>query len=196
MKKKNSLLLASMGIILTAGAVLGTSLTIAGFAATRQATRTVKSTAGEMKVSIFLDSDALWDRDGAIVYMKAFKTANLSLYDFVGIKRDVSAVISGNEKRLHVFEFDTTVYSKFIFIRFNPTGLNEATMTQASQEWNYTYIRAYDTVNKYNYFLLTEYVASPDKHTKNNKGIIAPATGVTSNTHTITGSTADSNSDQ
>ena len=170
-KGKKITLLALMGATILSSATLATSVgaTIAGFAATDRADQTVYSTAGEVKKSIFLDCDTLWNILGnEIFYMKVWVPAGASAW--ILPSKTVTMTVSNNNagtRTLYVFEYDSTVYTKLMFARINPNGLTTENIN--SQIWNKTYDRSYDS--DYNYYYINDWVLNT-QYSTNSRGEI------------------------
>lgn len=162
MKKRNILLVLISSIAATSCVVCGVS-TYALFAATDKATQGVSPTAGEMKKSIFLDCEEAWGDFNPSYCMHSYNKTN-SLWgwweeNFIPVK-NVEYTISGTgtqtgKRTLYVFEFDTNVYSKFIFARINPEYSANPSFSTGDPDvcWGQTYNLVYSS--SYNYYYIS-----------------------------------------
>lgn len=72
-----------------------------------------------------------WDRDGAIMYMKRYNSAQSGTYAagkktvWVPVSKVINPTVGGSDLHLHCFQYDITDASldKFVFVRFNPNGV-------------------------------------------------------------------------
>lgn len=181
-RAKKKKLVVAIGAAVAGCLALGTSVTLAGLTVTDDVNRTVYSAGGELRKSMFLDCETLWNVLGnEVYYMKCWHSSSGVASAWVLPSKAVTIDISGSnpvvtgQRTLYVFEYNAAIYNKVMFARVNPNGLTTSNID--SKIWNKTYDRSYSS--GINYYYLDAWVTDT-VYSHNYHGSISTAGAVTS----------------
>ena len=73
--------------------------------------------------SIFLDiQGSTWVNDSAVFYMYCYDSAHTDVNTWVSSEAHITPTVGGNATNMYVFRFDSTKYTNYNLVRFNPNG--------------------------------------------------------------------------
>lgn len=158
MKKKVALIISTIAVA-TGAISAGVGFTLAKYMQRKEVGQQTGYEGSVTQFGVFLDvihqrsgDNFSWADASAVFYMYCYDSSNTSINTWVAPSANVRATISGSSTNMYVFRFDSTKYTNYNLVRFNPNGSTVPGWAwDNGSTWNSTSSIAFDSYN-YNYY--------------------------------------------